>query len=296
MGIVNRNQWYRVITPMVLHAGIIHYFFNMLALWFIGSAVERAHGLKVVSILFIVPAIGGTLLSALFLPRYISVGASGGIFGLIGACVADISMNWHRLFSKDVNKEDLSTTNRNYKILFLLMADIILNCIIGLFPLVDNFNHLGGMIFGFLVGLSIMKKISSGFFGERKGFVEHLRSVFVRFFGLIICVIAIMISLIVLAESKGTTISCDSCQYFSCVPFPPWKPKSERWWNCDDCGLSTATVVKSLLGTEKTFLLLTCPDKQVEIVDISEEDILDVETVSMRLPSYCLNYCENIFA
>jgi len=291
MGIVNRNQWYRVITPMVLHAGIIHYFFNMLALWFIGSAVERAHGLKVVSILFIVPAIGGTLLSALFLPRYISVGASGGIFGLIGACVADISMNWHRLFSKDVNKEDLSTTNRNYKILFLLMADIILNCIIGLFPLVDNFNHLGGMIFGFLVGLSIMKKISSGFFGERKGFVEHLRSVFVRFFGLIICVIAIMISLIVLAESKGTTISCDSCQYFSCVPFPPWKPKSERWWNCDDCDLASANAKRDLERNVFAELILTCPDTHVEYINISEENISDKDELAREVVSYCRVHC-----
>ena len=61
-----------------LHAGIIHYVVNLLALWFIGSAVEQSHGFFAAALLFTLPAVGGTLLSALFLPEYISVGASGG--------------------------------------------------------------------------------------------------------------------------------------------------------------------------------------------------------------------------
>ena len=76
--IVNENQWFRIFTAMFLHAGIIHYIVNMLALWFIGYAVEQSHGFSAAALLFILPAIGGTLLSALFLPEYISVGASGG--------------------------------------------------------------------------------------------------------------------------------------------------------------------------------------------------------------------------
>lgn len=50
----------------------------MLALWFIGYAVEQSHGFFAAALLFILPAVGGTLLSAIFLPEYISVGASGG--------------------------------------------------------------------------------------------------------------------------------------------------------------------------------------------------------------------------
>ena len=49
----------------------------MLALWFVGSAVEWSHGFFPALIIFVVPAIGGTILSAIFLPQYISVGASG---------------------------------------------------------------------------------------------------------------------------------------------------------------------------------------------------------------------------
>jgi len=75
--IVDKNKWFRLFTPMVLHAGIIHYFINMLALWSIGYAVEQSHGFIASAILFMIPAVGGTIISAIFLPEYISVGASG---------------------------------------------------------------------------------------------------------------------------------------------------------------------------------------------------------------------------
>lgn len=88
--IVTQQEIWRLASPMVLHAGLIHYVLNMLALWFVGKAVEQIHGLYPAFVLFIVPAVGGTILSAIFLPGFITVGASGGIFGLIGGCVADI--------------------------------------------------------------------------------------------------------------------------------------------------------------------------------------------------------------
>ena len=114
--IVNQNEWYRLFSPMVLHAGLIHYFLNMTALWFIGKAVEQCHGFAAAAILFIIPAVGGTILSAIFLPEYISVGASGGIFGLIGACIADICINWSLLFSKHVNTSDEGARFRHLKV------------------------------------------------------------------------------------------------------------------------------------------------------------------------------------
>jgi membrane associated rhomboid family serine protease len=116
--IVNRGEWYRLFSPMVLHAGLIHYFLNMMALLFIGKAVEQCHGFTAAAIIFIIPAVGGTIMSAIFLPEYISVGASGGIFGLIGACIADICINWSLLFSKHVNSNDEGTRFRHMKVRF----------------------------------------------------------------------------------------------------------------------------------------------------------------------------------
>lgn len=62
-------------------AGLVHYVINMLALRFVGAAVEMSHGWFAAFVIFTLSAVGGTILSAIFLPDAISVGASGGIFG-----------------------------------------------------------------------------------------------------------------------------------------------------------------------------------------------------------------------
>lgn len=134
--IVQGREVWRLLSAMVLHAGLIHYLLNMLALWFIGSAVEQCHGFFSSMLLFVAPAVGGTLLSAIFLPQYITVGASAGIFGLIGACLADICMNWALLFNSFVNGDN---RHRHTVVLLVLFMDIVLNSLIGLTPFVDNF-------------------------------------------------------------------------------------------------------------------------------------------------------------
>jgi membrane associated rhomboid family serine protease len=86
--IVQEQEIWRLVSPMVLHAGLIHYILNMFALWYVGKAIELIHGHFQAASAFVIPAIGGIILSAIFLPQYITVGASGGIFGLIGACIS----------------------------------------------------------------------------------------------------------------------------------------------------------------------------------------------------------------
>ncbi len=138
--IVQEGQAWRVLSAMFLHAGLIHFTLNMLALWFIGKAIEQCHGFFASMLLFVAPGIGGTILSAIFLPNFISVGASGGIFGLIGACLADICMNWGLLFNDFVNNNDRNKHSNMY-VLLVLVLDIFVNCLIGLTPFVDNFTR-----------------------------------------------------------------------------------------------------------------------------------------------------------
>jgi len=137
--IVYEDDVWRLLSAAILHAGLVHYFINMLALWFVGAAIETSHGFVAATILFTIPAIGGTILSAIFLPEYITVGASGGIFGLIGACLSDIIMNWKLLFH-DFVTENGKRQSHAMVVVFLLL-DIFLNCIIGLTPYVDNFTR-----------------------------------------------------------------------------------------------------------------------------------------------------------
>ena len=138
--IVNDGQYYRIFTPMFLHAGWIHFFLNMFAVFAIGTAVEIAHGTLVSAVIFISSSIGGTILSALFLPEFISVGASGGIFGYIGACLADIFLNYNLIFDKkyDINGTDYC---RKISIIIFLISDMTINVLVGLTPFVDNFTR-----------------------------------------------------------------------------------------------------------------------------------------------------------
>lgn len=293
--IVNEGEWFRLFSPMVLHAGVIHYALNMLALWFIGGAVEKSHGFFAAAILFTIPATGGTILSAIFLPEYISVGASGGIFGLIGSCIADIGMNWSLLFSKQVNHHDEGVRFRHTKVLLWLIFDIVLNILIGLTPFVDNFTHLGGMIYGFLCGLSTMERLSLDFFGVKTDFCSRARIVVVKFAGLILSVVFIVVTTVLLIHSDGQSSPCSNCRYVSCVPFPPWAAQDDKWWYCDDCPTVVADAQKDDETGYFEVLKLTCPDGEVEDIDLSGQQISDREWLRKQLPSYCRDFCDDIF-
>lgn len=294
--IVDEGQWYRLISPMILHAGLIHFFLNMIAMWYIGRALERAHGSFKTAIVFVISAIGGNILSAIFLPRHVTVGASGGIFGLLGGSILDIFKNWSLIFSKEMNAGYRgSILCNNLKIVLLLLIDIIVNAAVGFTPLVDNFTHLGGMIYGFLIGLTLFRKILV-IFKDEEGYCGRLKRVFIQFFGLIVTVALLMVTIATLAQSDAETIPCNSCRYFSCVPFPPWQPADQRWWNCDDCDQVSADAIKDVGNSVFTELTLVCPDEQVVEEDISEDKIGDVDDLAAKLPSYCREFCENVFA
>lgn len=289
---VNQGQYFRLFTPLILHAGLIHFIINMMALYFLGGAVEQSHGWLSALVLFVVPAVGGNILSAICLPQYISVGASGGIFGLIGGCLADIAINWNLLFLKSTTEE--GDRWRHAMVLFWLAFDIIINCVIGLTPFVDNFTHLGGLIYGLLCGLSTIEKLAVGFFGLQSKDEPWWKMYLVRFFGLITSILAILITTVLLVKSDGVTSPCHGCRYISCVPFPP--NADEKWWACDDCDFVTADLF--IRPSDKLYeeIELTCPDRQIESIDITDKLWYDKEQVRKALPSYCRDHCENVFA
>jgi hypothetical protein len=67
------------------------------------------------------------------------VGASGGIFAMLGACIADIVMNWELVFSSNAVLQTAEQKRGHKWILVWLVVDVIFNVIIGLCPYVDNF-------------------------------------------------------------------------------------------------------------------------------------------------------------
>lgn len=287
--IVVQQEVWRLVSPMVLHAGLIHYFLNMFALFFVGKAVEQIHGFFPAVVQFVVPAIGGIILSAIFLPEYITVGASGGIFGLIGACISDIIMNWGLLFNEFVNERGARLSHA--KVLIVLAVDIAVNCILGLTPFIDNFTHLGGMIYGFLCGLGTIQIISPRFFGDERDCFHKCKAFSFRSIGLLVCMAGIIASSLVLFSGDGSTNPCPDCIHMSCVAFPPWKGDGEKWWYCDQCGGASA---EGTLDTETgKFIDLTikCPDGSTETVDMNESWPQDETGLEGILPMLCREHC-----
>lgn len=150
------------------------------------------------------------------------------------------------------------------------------------------FTDLGGMAFGLLCGLSTMERLSTSFFGMEEGCWSQTKQLLIRFLGLIVSVISIIIAAIILLEGDGETTPCPDCTWLSCVPFPPWEEKNSKWWYCDDCGRVTAEIVH---GAE-LHLQLQCPDGSSARVDLdSSEGEPDRNYLEKSLPSYCREFC-----
>src|SRR5881396_1367101 len=81
---IAKGQWWRFVTPIFIHIGLLHLFFNSYALWIVGPQVEKIYGSTRFVILYVVTGVAGVFGSYFYHPQSISAGASGAIFGLFG--------------------------------------------------------------------------------------------------------------------------------------------------------------------------------------------------------------------
>jgi membrane associated rhomboid family serine protease len=136
---VRNGQWYRLLTAPFLHASWEHIIFNMATLAIVGSPVEAELGKVRFSALYLVSALGGSVGSYLLSPpNELGVGASGAIFGLLGAYfVLARRRGW-----------DVTT----------IVALIVINLIIGFAtPTIDWRAHLGGLFTGAVVAIGLAR-------------------------------------------------------------------------------------------------------------------------------------------
>ncbi len=154
--IVNRHEYYRLITGAFLHLDILHLLFNCYALYVIGSQIENFMGRCKYLIIYFISAITGSLLSIL-LTRGLSVGASGAIFGLMGSI---LYFGYHyRVYLGTVLKSQI-------------IPLIILNLLIGFMSTgIDNFGHIGGLIGGILSTVAVGVKYKSTKFEMINGWI-----------------------------------------------------------------------------------------------------------------------------
>lgn len=215
--VVHQHQGWRLISCIWLHAGVIHLLVNMLSLVFIGIRLEQQFGFIRIGMLYLVSGVGGSVLSALFLQQNISVGASGALFGLLGAMLSELLTNWTIYANKAAA-------------LFTLLIMIAINLAVGILPHVDNFAHIGGFVSGFLLGFVLLLRPRFGW-RERHQLPEHARvktkympyQVVLFFIALAALVAGFIIALVMLFQGKNGNDHCRWCRYLTCVPTSRWE-------------------------------------------------------------------------
>jgi membrane associated rhomboid family serine protease len=138
------NQWFRFITPIFLHAGLVHIGFNLLLQLTMGREMEKAIGSIRFFLVYLSSGIFGFVMGGNFAATGIaSTGASGSLFGIIALTLLDLLYSW-----KD---------RRNpVKDLLFIGLDIVISFVLGLLPGLDNFSHIGGFLMGLALGVCVL--------------------------------------------------------------------------------------------------------------------------------------------
>lgn len=149
--IVDENQYWRLITPIFLHAGIIHIAYNTFFTMHVGFKYEALWGTWRMVIFYFVSGIGGNLLSCLCSPG-LGVGASGAIFGILGGQIGWLFMNWSYLKMNPMPVPDIivQPEQEACNLIFMIVLNFMFS--IGMESNIDNWAHAGGLISGIFIG------------------------------------------------------------------------------------------------------------------------------------------------
>lgn len=144
--LIAQGQVWRLLTAMFLHIGALHLLFNLYALYFLGPQVEGLFGHRRFAAIYLVGGLFGSLASYAFVDN-LSAGASGAIFGLVGALTVYF-LRYRDQFGA-----------RAKAILQNMVVIIAINFIFGLSaPGIDNWGHLGGLAGGALVAWGLIPR------------------------------------------------------------------------------------------------------------------------------------------
>lgn len=157
------------------------------------------------------------MLSSLFIRSAVSVGASGALFGLLGAMLAELVSNW----TIYTNKVAAVTT---------LLFVIAVNLVLGILPHVNNFAHIGGFLTGFLLGFVLLMRPHFGWMERYRlpaGSPCTARKYLPYQWALMAVALALAVAgfaigLAMVFRGANANSSCGWCHYLSCVPTASW--------------------------------------------------------------------------
>lgn len=135
---VDAGEWHRLVSGAFLHSGVIHLGLNMFLLWLLGQVLEPALGRSQFALLYVVSLLGGSLGVMLIDPAAATVGASGAVFGLMGALVVLQLRAGQNPWQSGIGT--------------LIVLNLVLTFAI---PGISIGGHLGGLVAGALAALGL---------------------------------------------------------------------------------------------------------------------------------------------
>ena len=139
------GQWWRLLTSMFLHFGVIHIGFNMWSLWVLGRLAERMFGNWQFLAIYLLTGLGGSAASLIWHPYVVSAGASGAVYGIAGALASFLYFDRSHLPEK-VGRDLLTT------LLFIIGVNLFFGLSV---DFIDNACHLGGLVVGAILGAAL---------------------------------------------------------------------------------------------------------------------------------------------
>jgi membrane associated rhomboid family serine protease len=142
---VQQGQWWRIFTTSIVHAGLLHLFFNMVLLWIVGKLLEPGAGPVRFGLIYVVSVAAGSAAALIAQPHVAAVGASGGVFGVAAAATIVMQRQGVRFWDTGFGP--------------LLVINLVLDYFT---PQISIAAHIGGAIGGLLVAEAMLQSRKAG--------------------------------------------------------------------------------------------------------------------------------------
>lgn len=288
------HQWYRIITPIFLHAGFLHIIFNLLLQVTMGASIERSIGFIKYAIIYLTSGISGFLLGANFSPNGIaSTGASGALFGVVATNI----MMFVYCGKKNTN---IYGTKKYGLFIFIMIMEIIISLVLGLLPGMDNFSHIGGFAMGILMAILLLP---DPFFVYIDGIITYharddtmqqfrnnwnpmynwedkIPSRFYIWCGIrIVCLVLAIVYIAMLVKNffnsgeNPIDNNCSWCKYINCIPVNGWCDIGEVTVETENTSNSKRSINSELLFPQNKIQNLEVLDSISHLVQDSNNEI-----------------------
>mmetsp|Transcript_31260 Transcript_31260/g.47919 ORF Transcript_31260/g.47919 Transcript_31260/m.47919 type:complete len:377 (+) Transcript_31260:84-1214(+) len=151
VNILDDGEWWRLVTPIFLHAGVVHLLGNVAVQVDLCAFFEREWGTKVWMIIYLASAVGSSILSVIFMPDTISVGSSGAVMGIFGGKLSEVIV---RRFERNKTKQERIGHKVRQEQFGAVACAVTVVMLFSFIPFVDWAAHLGGLVTGFVVGIA----------------------------------------------------------------------------------------------------------------------------------------------